>query len=328
MSDAPPSYTESMLPLDLPFAVLSVSLRATQTVHLPAFPGSKLEGAFGRALYRLACTQPQRETCAGCPLQAICPYGLTYAPRLPEGLSVSSLGTPPRPIMFRVAYTQERTLAADEVLTFGLVVVGRALTQLPYLLAALRDVGQDGLGVTRGRLHLEEVQSLQPYTGEAVTLLRGEHLDVQLSPIVLNQAQLPAIQGGFLRLRLHSPLRLKVEGQLVTQPHFPILIRALQRRISNLEQVHGAQTSLGANFTALPLLAREIQTTGFDVRPVSQLRKGPRPHQKTEITGLLGTLDYQGDFAPFSTLLRYGEQLGVGKWAHFGAGRYDLEASA
>ncbi|WP_425145142.1 hypothetical protein [Deinococcus sp.] len=66
-----------MFPLDLPFTVLNVSLLAQDDVHLPPFPGSELEGAFGRALYELACTQPQRQTCQGCLLQAICPYGLT-----------------------------------------------------------------------------------------------------------------------------------------------------------------------------------------------------------------------------------------------------------
>lgn len=314
-----------MLPLDLPFAVLSVSLRAAESVLLPAFPGSKLEGAFGRALYRLACTQPQRETCVGCPLQSICPYGLAYAPRLPEGMNVASLGTPPRPIIFRVAYTQERLLAAGEMLTFGLVVVGKALHQLPYLLAALREVGRDGLGMTRGRLDLEEVHGANPYTGERITLLRGEDLDIRLSPIILNAADLPSVEGQHLRLHLRSPLHLKVEGQLVSQPHFPILVRALQRRISNLEQVHAAQASLGANFSALPLLARQVETVGFDLQPVSQLRKGHRPHLKSEITGLIGTLEYRGDFQSFSSLLRYGEQLGVGKWAHFGAGLYDVE---
>ncbi len=314
-----------MLPLDLPFAVLRVTLRALESVQLPPFPGSKLEGAFGRALYQLACTQPQRETCVGCPLQTICPYGLSYAPRLPEGLHVSSLGTPPRPIIFRVAYGEARRLEAGEALTFGLAVVGHAVRQLPYLLAALGEVGREGLGAGRGRLELEEVRSVQPYTGEAVTLLRGADLGVNLAPILLRAEELPPAPGNGLRLHLRSPLHVKAGGQMAQHLHFPVLLRALQRRVGNLEQLHGGAASLGADFTRLPLLARDVETVRQDVRPVSQLRKGSRPHQKTNMEGLVGTLEYRGDFTPFAPLLRLGEQLGVGKWAHFGAGLYDLE---
>ncbi|WP_034388814.1 CRISPR system precrRNA processing endoribonuclease RAMP protein Cas6 [Deinococcus sp. YIM 77859] len=316
-----------MLPLDLSFAVLRVTLRALEPVHLPPFPGSKLEGAFGRALYRLACTQPQRETCQGCPLQTICPYGLSYAPRLPEGMQVSSLGTPPRPIIFRVAYGEEQWLDAGETLTFGLVVVGHAVTQLPYLLAALREVGREGLGRTRGRLELEEVRSVQPYTGEEVTLLRGADVGVNLSPLLLRAGELPPVLGERLRLHLRSPLHIKAGGQMAGHLHFPVLLRALQRRMGNLEQIHGGATSRGADFTRLPLLARDVETVRQDLRLVSQLRKGSRPQQKTNMEGLVGTVEYRGDFTPFASLLRSGEQLGVGKWAHFGAGLYDLEAA-
>ena len=314
-----------MLPLDLSFAVLRVTLTAREEVHLPPFPGSKLEGAFGRALYRLACTQPQRETCVGCPLRAICPYGLSYAPALPPEVTASSLATPPRPVVFRVAFGSEQVIGAGESLTFGLVVVGVALQQLPYLLAALREVGEQGIGRTGGRLELEEVISVQPYRGQEVTLLRGGDLTVNLAPLLIQPADLPRITATRIRLRLHSPLHLKHGGRMSEDIQFPLLIKALQRRVGNMEQVHGGRRSLGADFGALPERAQGVQTTYQYLRPASQLRKGNRRGEKTSMEGVMGTLEYVGDFAPFAPLLRLGEQLGVGKWAHFGAGLYDIE---
>lgn len=314
-----------MLPLDLPFAVLNVALTAREPVHLPPFPGSKLEGAFGRALYRLACTQPQRETCVGCPLRAICPYGLSYAPILPAAVVASSLQTPPRPVIFRVAYGEEQTLRRGDVLAFGLVVVGSALQQLPYLLAALREVGEGGIGMTRGRLDLEEVRSVDPHSGEQATLLRGGELGIHLTPIVLRPAGLPSIAASRVRVHLRSPLHLKQGGKMAEDIQFPLLIRSLQRRMGNLEQVHGGGTSLGADFSALPALAEGVRTTYQYLRPAVQLRKGNRRGEKVAMEGLLGTLEYEGDLAPFASLLRAGEQLGMGKWSHFGAGLYDIE---
>lgn len=311
--------------LDLPFTVLSVSLRALETVQLPPFAGSKLEGAFGRALYQLACTQPHLQTCQGCSLHQICPYGLSYEPALPPQIQASSLGTPPRPVIFRVAFGQERWIKAGEVLTFGLVVVGKAVLQLPYFLAALREVGQQGLGISRGRLELEQVVSVQPYTHEQKTLMTGTDFGMQLQPISLNVGDLPQFQATRLSLHLQSLLHIKVDGKMAQKIHFPVFIRALQRRISNLEQVHGGALSLGADFSRLPLLAKQVETVDHDLYPVSQLRKGSRPKEKTSMEGLMGRLEFAGDFAPFMPLLRYGEQLGIGKWAHFGAGLYSLK---
>ncbi|MGK0618837.1 CRISPR system precrRNA processing endoribonuclease RAMP protein Cas6 [Meiothermus cerbereus] len=46
------------------------------------------------------------------------------------------------------------------------------------------------------------------------------------------------------------------------------------------------------------------------------------------MNGLIGHVTYRGDLRTFSTLLRFGELVGVGKWAHFGAGRYRIGGRA
>ena len=112
---------------------------------------------------------------------------------------------------------------------------------------------------------------------------------------------------------------------MATDMQFPLLVRALQRRLSNLEQVHGGAASLGADYGLLPAQAENVQTTYQYLRPARQLRKGRHKGETTAMEGLLGTLEYAGDFTPFAPLLRLGEQLGVGKWAHFGGGLYGLE---
>lgn len=325
MSQTAAATNQSTLPLDLPFVVLEVTLRAQQTVYLPPFAGSKLEGAFGRALHWLACTQTERETCQGCQLQSICSYGLSYAPLLPNALKVLSMATPPRPVIFRTAHLHERQIQTGETFSFGLVVVGKALGQLPYLLAALREVGQGGIGRTRGRMQLEQVCSVQPYSQAKQTLLQGDKLGVQLEPLVLNAADLPDIAVPRLRLHFYSLVNLQHGGRMLERPDFAQLVRALQRRISNLEQVHGGGLSAGADYRQLPQMAESVRLVDYDLQPISQLRKGHKGKLKTNMQGLTGWLEYQGELAAFGPLLRFGEQLGVGKWAHFGAGGYRIE---
>jgi len=226
--------------------------------------------------------------------------------------------------VFRIPHTQDVLLQPGDTFTFGLTILGAALTQLPYLLAALREVGQAGLGHLRGVLELTEVQSVNPYTGETVTLLQEGQLGVHLHPIILNVDHLPPVPDGEVTLDLQSLVNIQVDGRTVQNLHFPVLVRALQRRISNLEQIHGGRRSMGQDFTTLPYLARTVNTRNLDLRPVTQARKGSRPNERAMMHGWMGTLSYTGDLRPFSVLLRYGEQLGVGKWAHFGAGLYTL----
>ena len=104
------TYNHTMPNFDLNISVLEIQLTAIEHIHLPEFPGSKLEGAFGRALYAMSCTRKDLETCHPCQLRNICPYGNLYAPSLPKSMNVKSLEKPPRPILFATGTGGERKL--------------------------------------------------------------------------------------------------------------------------------------------------------------------------------------------------------------------------
>lgn len=312
-----------MLEFDLPICYLRVGLKAVQPIRLPAFAGSKLEGAFGRTLYQIACTRRDLETCAPCPLRSVCPYAALYAPTLPSQLEVDSLEHPPRPLVFETHLGQERNIAPGEAFEFGLRIVGRAVQHLTYLVAAIRQMGDDGIGLTRGRFELTEVQSVHPYTGESRLITSADSPVVRLETLTLNAADLPPLPEGPLTLHLETFTHIKSGGKVVEHLQFPVLVRALQRRVSNLEQIYGGGKSLGGNFSELPLLARGVEMIEQQTRHVVQARSG-KGKQPVIMNGLVGRMTYSGDLRPFTTLLRYGELVGVGKWVHFGAGRYRI----
>lgn len=313
-----------MIEFDLPISQLRVRLRALEPVRLPAFAGSKFEGAFGRALYAISCTRQDLEACQPCPLRSVCPYAALYAPMLPAQLSVDSLEHPPRPVVFQTFLGSERTIRPREDFDFSLYVLGRAIGHLPYIVAAVRQMGEKGLGSMRGRFELLEVHSTHPFRPEANLLSSGDSPVVALAAIKVNMTDLPAIPSGeTLTLHLETFTHLKSGGQTVEALQFPVVIRALQRRVSNLEQIYGGGKSLGANFSELPQLARSIEIVEQKTRHAVQARSG-KGQQAVMMNGLVGSVTYTGDFRPFATLLRYGELVGVGKWAHFGAGRYRI----
>lgn len=311
---------------DLPIALLRVALRAVQPIRLPAFAGSKLEGAFGRTLYQIACTRRDLETCAPCPLRSVCPYAALYAPALPAYLEVDSLESPPRPLVFETHLGQERSIAPGETFEFGLRVVGKAVQHLPYMIAAIRQMGENGIGLTRGRFELTEVHSIHPYSPETKLLSSADSPVVHLETFTLNAADLPPLPGGDLKLNLETFTHVRSGGKAVDSLQFPVLVRSLQRRVSNLEQLYGGAKSLGANFSELPQLARSVELVEQQTRHAVQARSG-KGGQPVVMNGLVGSVTYRGSLEPFAKLLRFGELVGVGKWAHFGAGRYRIVTS-
>jgi CRISPR-associated endoribonuclease Cas6 len=317
------TYNHTMPNFDLNISVLEIELTALERIHLPAFPGSKLEGAFGRALYALSCTRTDLETCQPCPLRNICPYGNLYAPSLPESMNVKSLEKPPRPILFATGTGEERTLKPGEKYAFRLILVGRAMQHTPYVIASLRAMGENGIGYSRGRFAINTVNSINPYTGEKRNIAKRNDPIVKIENMIsLNSSNQPSIPNT-ITLEFSSFVHLQNGGSMATDLHFPVLIRALQRRTSNLEQLYGAGTSFGADYSNLVQLARDVKTLQQDLRPAHQLRKGVGGG-KVNMHGLIGNVMYEGNLEPFTGLLRFGELLGMGKWAHFGAGQYKI----
>jgi CRISPR-associated endoribonuclease Cas6 len=319
----PHTVKQEMIPLDLPVTRLRITLEAREDVHLPAFAGSKLEGAFGRTLYDLSCTRTDLQTCHACPLRAVCPYAALYAPSRPTSLPVASLEAPPRPLVFHTAFEHERTIPKDGTLEYGLSLIGRATQHLPYVIATIRSMGEAGIGRTRGRYALRDAHSEHPYSDQRSLISSGEHPTVNLKPIILNASDLPALPGDTIRLEWQSFVHIRAGDAMAETLHFPVLVRALQRRISNLEQLYGGAISAGADYGHLPQLAREVQTITHQVRSVRQARSG-KGRAPVMMHGLIGSVTYHGDLEPFTNLLRYGELLGVGKWAGFGAGQYRI----
>ena len=138
----------------LPLARYRFHWRVSAPIHLPAYAGSMLRGAFGHALRRLACMTRQAD-CAACPLLHTCPYPGIFAPP-PVEHSLQRFSQMPAPYVIEPPAWGERTLEVGEALDFGVVLCGRGLRELPLVTLALRPALQAGvaaLGVPDAARH-------------------------------------------------------------------------------------------------------------------------------------------------------------------------------
>jgi hypothetical protein len=77
--------------------------------------------------------------------------------------------------------------------------------------------------------------------------------------------------------------------------------------------------------TALCELASHIKVVAKDLRLQRLERYSNRYRQKWPLHGIVGSITFVGDLAPFLPLLRLGEFLHIGAGTAFGLGPYELQ---
>lgn len=228
-----------------------------------------------------------------------------------------------------------------EDITFGLVLVGRAIDYLPYFIVVLREPGAAGLGRGRKKCFLKEVLAVNPLRGEKARIyseadplvrkidmiIRGSDIPgllaiEQRNPLILENAA-SVYRPSRLTVNYLTMTRLKYEESYVDRVEFHILIRSLLRRFSSLAYFHHGE-ELKLDFTGLIDRARQVRLVEDHTAWVDWERFSSRQDTRMKMGGVVGKAVYEGDLDIFLPLLRLGELVHVGKGAVFGMGKYQI----
>jgi len=305
--------------LTLPLARYRLDFEVETPLHLPAYAGSTLRGAFGGALRTSSC-MTRLKTCDGCPLLATCPYAVVFETRPPtDGHALQKFSHVPHPYIIEPPQWGERDYAPGETLSFHVVLAGRALDQLPLILWAFIKAFTRGVGRGDGTARI--IQAVHRGATDTVVL------DGPESGVVEHDIGVPpplTFDVDRLTLRFDTPLRLQVDGRRATAAeHTPRrLLMALIRRMALIHEFHGPGP-LTVDFADLGAKTEQLRGTA-DLRWRDWQRYSSRQRQKMALGGVVGTWTLAGDLAPFLPFLHFGQWLHVGKEATFGLGGYQL----
>jgi len=303
----------------LPLARYRFHLRATTPLNLPEWPGSALRGAFGHALRKLACMTRQKE-CASCPLHGTCPYPAIFAPP-PVAHRLQNFSQPPAPYVIEPAGWGARHLAAGEYDHFDMVLVGRALRELPLVALAWRHALQKGIGHGDGRAAIAAIGWIGfdgvehiIHTPESGSFREHE----PLAPQVLNAVD-------EVTLDLLSPLRLQENGRALPPNRLgaEVLLMAGVRRASLMAEFHGVGAPAW-NFVALKRAAATVDSEK-QLKWQEWTRRSSRQQKLMQLGGVVGRWTLRGNLVPFLPALHVGQWLHIGKETVFGLGRYTLQ---
>lgn len=317
----PPSSMLDEMLFKFRVARVAATLEVGADGRAPVFPGAAFRGALGRALRRVSCSTGY-PSCHGCPLTARCAYGYLFETHVPQSAARMRLYPfAPHPMVLRPPDDCAEWRAGDLV-HLELLLFGRGIDYLPFVLYALGVAGEDGIGPDRVPLRLVRADlvgaSPRPlYDG--ATLAPGPY-GVPLGREVARSA------AGDVRLALLAPVRIVHEGNLARELPLHVLARALLRRAASLAYFHEGLT-LDLDFAGIIERARSVPVRDARLSWRDQRRHSARQGRAQVLGGAVGDVTYVGVPADIAELLSLGELTHVGKGTAFGLGRYERRAA-
>lgn len=312
---------------------LRFAVEVKTPIHLNEHKGSSIRGAFFHALRAKFCYQKGNRSCRGCPLFATCPICFLVATLDPEGSRGVDV---PRP------YTVEPPLGATtyyepgEEIQFGLSMFAEALNLFPYVVLAMKELEEGGLGRPtrdrngrwrRGTFVIKEVVAHNPLSGEEQPVLSEGDNMVSVPDVPVTQEQVldavSQVSAERMALTFLTPTRLIDQGRLVHRPRFRVLVQRLLERLSALA-AHFSDAPLTLDFKQLIGDAERVELVEDQTRWVELDSYSTRKRGHTPISGFVGRAVFEGEMEPFLPWLTWGQFVHVGKNAVKGDGWYAL----
>lgn len=303
------------------------TLRALEEMTLPPYKGSLLRGGFGHALLQVACQLGRWSCNLQCPTVHRCAYVYIFqTQRPPQDRVFEGTEDVPHPFVLLPPLDEKRHYRVGEGLAFSLVLVGRAIDLFPYVVEAIRRMGEAGLGVDRRRCRLEGVESVDGQGRSKVLYRAGQDLlDMDFALVTERDLRYPGISSGQLGLEFLTPTRIKQGDRWVPPKDFFTIFKALVSRLSLLYHFHC--TDNAETFRHLDVIkerAKGIRTISQKLLWYPRERYSGRQNQKNSIGGFIGRAVFDGNLEEFLPFLLLGEHLHIGKGTVYGCGKYVL----
>ncbi len=296
--------------------------RFTSEARLPGYLGSTLRGALGWSLKKTSCAL-RRQQCADCLLRQQCAYAWIFETERYEAGDGRTINARPHPLVIQPEEQVCGEKAEGDDLRFSLLLLDRANSLLPYIVHAVRLMGEAGIGSGRraglGRFAIAEIRA-------GNDLVYDHQENVLHQPVTTGKIRLdpcPAHGISSLQVLLHTPLRFKQGNRLNLDLPFDRLVRACLRRIAALESAYGPGEP-DLDYSGLVQQAGQVMVKESSVHWEPLFRWSNRQKKKVSLAGLAGAVSYQGPLTEFVPLLRYCEQVNIGKQTVFGLGRIEI----
>lgn len=319
--------------IDLSLVHLRFDVTTTSPLNLAGhLAGNNLRNGLASIMLYATCPETDRRSKPTAEHAATCPACWLLAAELDPGTVARGYAlVPPHP--------PRHQLGVGDCFSFVVTLFGREVDFLPYIVLAVSELGERGVGPGRGCFAIDRIFAVQPWAGlQQLLWQRGESVvatpellvsggDLGPQTALLEAALEP---GGELTLEFLSPLRLEEDGRQLKTPDFSVLFRRLLYRIDELNRQFADQTRRDPQEVAyLHQLADQVRLMEAETRWHELWSNSSRKHDKTPLSGLTGRAVYRSrDWRPLLPWLVWGQAVQVGKSVTKGNGTYQIVTPA
>ena len=130
-----------------------------------------------------------------------------------------------------------------------------------------------------------------------------------------------------IKLTIETPLRLKFNNKLQADLPFHLLVRAMLRRVSSLMNAYG-DGEPDLDYRGLVQRAENVCMVENNLSWYDWQRYSFRQDVKMLMGGIVGSITYEGAVDEYLTLVKFCEQVHIGKQTTFGLGKIKMERLA
>jgi CRISPR-associated endoribonuclease Cas6 len=306
--------------MKIPYQKYTFTLEAVEPLYLPYYKGSTFRGGFGNVFKRIACPLRFSE-CKDCILKEKCVYVYifeTIPNEKAQILNMNKYEKIPHPFIIEPPENSQNLIPAGETITFNLILIGKAIDYIPYFIYVFEELGKIGIGKGRGKYKLQNVQ-VKEYTVYKKGILKKTPYQILEIPLQFK----PSYKEDKVKIKIHTPVRIKYQRQFTSKLDFHIIIRNLLRRLTLLSFFHCSENP-ALQYKEIIAHAENIRTFSSNLRWYDWERYSTRQETRMKLGGVVGEITYEGDITAFMPYLKAGEILHIGKGTSFGLGKYQI----
>lgn len=281
----------------LGYMPLTVSLRCSENADLPKFTGSMLHGIMGWTL------APYRKM-----------YEFLYENRqLQQGKKDIV-----NPYIIKLPRTYSNYQVGDE-LSYQFILLGDGVRYANDVTLAVTERKIFGLGADRKKFELFSIQQGRTSIGNVwpnEIIMKGNMLRLYSNPS----------EELYTHCSIHllSPLRIRRNGELLINIDFTTIVRNIISRMTELSNRYDGYLDV-EEMEKLYELSAQIKTMSSGIFVTKIERYSSKRTTKMDMSGLQGTLVFEGGLGPFIPLLEAARYLHIGRNVTFGYGEIDVK---
>ncbi len=296
---------------------INFTLLFKEETHLPPYKGSAIRGGLGHVLRKLVCTSDNRD-CINCNKKFSCQFAYIFMTPVPKDAEVrnNSLKASP-PFVIEPPMTDQNLFKPMDTFEFSITLFGKGINYLPYFIYSIEELGNQGLGKTRGKY---DIISVTNDSNNGLIYKNGTLYSQNITRTKIDFAEEEKLNQIYFKF--NTPVRIIKNKKLVKSDFtFELIMRNIFRRLDMISYFH-FEKNLDIIYKDWIEKSKEIKKVEENLQFYDWKRRSGRTNKTIQMGGFVGNIVFEGDLSEFMPFIKMGEIIHLGKGCTFGMGEY------